>query len=196
MWPPSSRSFLPARSTIATAFQRTIRAQAVLELVVAGRALLEVRRDRVEVRGLARCRAGTRPSGAPCRRAARADSARARGPPLRGRSRARRPTPGFQGISVELAVHWRSPCYVKPRPDGVAESRGMSLCKHETCRASGRPHRHCACRARSPDRDRRLHRALLGREGATRHASTPAYSRRHPRAAGGERAVEGEPVAR
>ena len=117
------------------------RAQPVLELVVARGALLEVRRDGVEVgrvgavrevRPLAP-RLGDElleqvvgPFGT-----LRCEDALESVEPLRG----------FQGISVELAVHWRAPCYVKPRPDCVAESRGMSLCKHETCRASGRPHR-------------------------------------------------------
>ena len=71
-------------------------ADALLERVVARRALLHVRRNRVDVR---RVRASTgcrRPSGAPSRSAARAGSARAPGLRARAPPRAHRATPGFR----------------------------------------------------------------------------------------------------
>ena len=54
MWPPSSSSFLLAFATITIAFQRQMRADALLERDVAGRALLHVRRNGVDVRGVRR----------------------------------------------------------------------------------------------------------------------------------------------
>ena len=80
MWPPSSRSFLPARTTIAIAFQRTSERMRARARRRPGERSSRLRRDRVDVRGVRAVRAGTRRSGAPCRPAARAGSARAPGP--------------------------------------------------------------------------------------------------------------------
>ena len=54
MWPPSSSSLLFAFATITIAFQRQIERMRSSSVTVAGRALLHVRRDGVDVRGVGR----------------------------------------------------------------------------------------------------------------------------------------------